>query len=87
MSIASIGSTSLPNQIVKPEPKPEKAGSTPDTVQASHSTPTVTTETPAVTLTLSSAKQGAQALKVNADGTVGPHHKARHPKLPGSFHV
>ena len=43
----------------------------------------------AVTVSLSPQATGAAdpSKKVNADGTIGPHHKPRHPKLPGSFHV
>jgi hypothetical protein len=43
---------------------------------------------PAVANTAPAAAKPADlSLKVNADGTTGPHHKPRHPKLPGSFHV
>jgi hypothetical protein len=43
----------------------------------------------AVTISLSPQATGTAdpSKKVNADGTIGPHHKSRHPKLPGSFHV
>ena len=43
----------------------------------------------AVTVSLSPEATGNvdPSKKVNPDGTIGPHHKLRHPKLPGSFHV
>ena len=43
----------------------------------------------AVTVSLSPQASGNAdpTKKVNADGTLGPHHKPRHPRLPGSFHV
>ena len=85
MSISPIGSATqhAPVDAIA-DKKPPVADTTAPKAQA-------VANTPAVTINLSSAKTASttspSATQVNADGTIGPHHKARHPKLPGSFHV
>jgi hypothetical protein len=83
MSIASVTSTPLPLKdpttsrptVLAPTPQPAAASTKPNSE--------------AVTVSLSAAATGNvdPNKKVNADGTLGPLHRLRHPKLPGSVHV
>jgi hypothetical protein len=85
MSIQSIGSAAPPITIKPLEQKPDSPGAAaaavPQIAAKAANAPAVTNTAPAA------AKPADLSLKVNADGTTGPHHKPRHPKLPGSFHV
>src|ERR1039458_9818259 len=75
---------------------PNPATPWPQTSDASKSTAIPTTgskpvsflaDQAAATVTLSGGKKVDPSLKVNSDATLGPHHKPRHPRLPGSFYV
>jgi hypothetical protein len=84
MSIEGIASTP-PNlkDLTTPSPtaQPAPTGSSPASSEK--------TGNSAVTVSLSPQATGNvdPNKKVNSDGTIGPHHKPRHPRLPGSFHV
>jgi hypothetical protein len=86
MSIQSIGSAAPPITIKPLEQKPDTLGAASAT--AIPQIAARTANAPAVAGTAPAAAKPADvSLKANTDGTVGPHHKPRHPKLPGSFHV
>jgi len=85
MSIPSIGSAASLLTVKPVEQKPASPGvvstAVPQTAAKTANAPAVANIAPAV------EKSADPSIKVNSDGTIGPHHKLRHPKLPGSFHV
>ncbi|MEA2754005.1 MAG: hypothetical protein QOJ54_294 [Aliidongia sp.] len=84
MSIQNIGASAPPITLKPLEQKsdlPAAAAVPQIAAKAANAPPAVANTAPAA------AKPADLSLKVNADGTTGPHHKPRHPKLPGSFHV
>jgi hypothetical protein len=75
MSSASTNAVNiLPQQ---PAPKPTSASASKSNAPDNDATPAATKQTPAQI----AKAQAAAAVKVNPDGTVGPHHKVRVPHL------
>jgi hypothetical protein len=86
MSIQNIGAAAPPITLKPLEQKPDSPGAA--SAAANPLVAARTANAPAVGNTApATAKPADPSLKANADGTIGPHHKLRHPKLPGSFHV
>ena len=74
MSVSSIGPTT---QNVPLPPAPQKAAAPAESSAAEATEKSSKPE--AVVAQASSQNTPNPALKVNSDGTIGPHHKARHP--------
>jgi hypothetical protein len=85
MSIQSIGSAASLLTVKPLEQKPDSPGALPTAVP--RAVAGTANALPATHIAPAAEKSADPTVKVNSDGTIGPHHKPRHPKLPGSFHV
>ncbi len=81
MSITSVGPQT--HQTPPASPAPASPSAPAAAAKTAEEAAPAKTEASAVQVSLSSQNTANPALKVNSDGTIGPHHKGRHPHAHG----